>query len=94
MVVSAEKKGVHTRMTADEAKAAWRAQTPVMHEKIQYTIRSLVYRFPKELLVELLDKNGRCVVLTQPERVDTVDGGQTYTVATGEDWCVKGADGR
>lgn len=80
-------------MTADEAKAAWRAQTPVMHDNVQYTIRSLVYRYPKELLVELLDKNGRCVVLTQPERVDTVNGGQTDTVATGEDWFVKGADG-
>lgn len=57
-------------MTNEEAKAAWREQKPVELDGATYTVRSLVYRYPKELLLELLDKHGNCVVIVPPEKVN------------------------
>lgn len=57
-------------VTNDEAKAAWRAQSPVVCDGITYTIQSLVYRYPATLLLELLDKNKKCVVIAPPSRVE------------------------
>lgn len=64
-------------MTIDEAKAAWHSQTYVQLDGASYTVRSLIYRYPKELLLELLDKNGRCVVVTQPDKVEKTDDDNT-----------------
>ena len=60
-------------MTNDEAKAAWRDQTPVILNGIVYTVQSLIYRYPKTLLVELMDKNNRCVVIAQPDKAEVQD---------------------
>lgn len=62
-------------MTNDEAKAAWRDQAPVVLNGIVYTVRSLIYRYPKTLLAELMDKNNRCVVITQPDKTEVQDHG-------------------
>lgn len=63
-------------MTADEAKAAFLAGTPVQHNGINYGgISALIYRREKNdktkvaLTVELYDRGGNSVTIAAPERV-------------------------
>ncbi len=60
-------------MTNDEAKAAWRAQTPVKYQGATYTISALIYRLPRSLTVELYDKCGHCVVIASPDKIKKGD---------------------
>lgn len=61
-------------MTNDEAKAAWRSQTPVMYNGVKYTLRGLIYRYPSKLYLELLDKNGNCIVEVLSEKAEVFNG--------------------
>ena len=60
-------------MTNDEVKAAWRNQTPVMHEGVRYTISALIFRLPKNMTAELLDKNHNCVVIALPSDIERAE---------------------
>ena len=66
-------------MTNDDAKAAWRSQTPVIYGGIKYTLRGLIYRYPSKLYLELLDKNGNCIVEVLPEKAEVYHGDKNDT---------------
>lgn len=62
-------------MTNDETKKAWINKQPVTCNGIDYTkISALIYRLNDNgemtLSVELLDKNGNCVVIASPQKVE------------------------
>ncbi len=66
-------------MTADEAKKAYYAETPVIHSGIEYErISALIYRKPKGgapyIQLELLDKCGHSVTIAPLERTSIKEG--------------------
>lgn len=64
-------------MTIEEAKAAYYAEKPVIHDDIEYErITALIYRKDKGkrpyLRLELSDKCGHSVMIASPEKVEVI----------------------
>lgn len=64
-------------MTIEEAKAAYYAEKPVLHDDIEYKrITALIYRKDEGkspyLQLELLDKCGHSVMIASPEKVEVI----------------------
>lgn len=62
-------------MTTDQAKTAWKAGVPVIHNGIEYQcISALIYRIDKDskmyLQLELYDRCGHAVMIAEPGRVE------------------------
>lgn len=68
-------------MTNDEAKAAWKSGVPVIHRGIEYVeVSALIYRIDRQtgkmsMQVELYDRCGHAVVITDPKLVEVKAGG-------------------